>query len=675
MNQKHYELLNLFLNRPNAQFTYASLAAQMNVSDRSIRNYIAELNDFLQENRLPPIIVTPDKKLRLSDSESALSKLPNILNNLGLYQYSLSQQERVIAIYLLLICSPQITIQGIANELGISKKTCVNDMKDVMLEFEKAGVSFISTSRGYRTEISERFRRELIFQKLCNQIDIFNPGLAQSGLRTWIMQYFQLHIHNEFYPVVADWLQDHHLELDGRSFTRFNLFIAISIYRIQQRFFVQASPLDVQEIAPESFALAEDLSRCLTEAIQVVFPEPEVHYMADLVNRIIFPEHTQSYWHGVDIHLIIRVFLTGISQSLGINLTEDTLLQEQLTSHIKATLNRLTNGDLLTNHFKEELILKNEEVYHALKDHISVLEKSFHCKFDEDALAYVMLHIIASVERNYIAQPVRAYIVCNAGVASGIYLTERLRNYCRLDIISSIPAHKLQPLLDSSLEKPDLIITVIPLSNQTLPVVKISPLPTEKDFSLIQDAINMVLQKRRTSIFAPPVSEPSLPSFLSSPTHSLRELFSPELVLTDCRADTWQEAIRQAGSPLVKSGCVSDDYLQQIIQNVEINGPYFVLFPGIALAHAAPPSPDIDFCASIARFNPPVHFHHENNDPVYYVITFVSSDRPENHEKLFSLISLFSNIQYLQSFLNAETAKEFLRLLGYPQQEDEFPAD
>lgn len=199
--------------------------------------------------------------------------------------------------------------------------------------------------------------------------------------------------------------------------------------------------------------------------------------------------------------MIVRVFLTGVSQSIGLDLTNDALLQKQLVSHIDSTLGRLINGDLPTYHFKDELIERNQAVFDALKQNISILEKSLHCKFNEDALSYIMMHVIASIERTYIANPVRACIVCNAGVASGVYLAERLRNYCKLDIIATIPGHKLQMLLESSVEKPDLIISVIPLPPQSIPVITIPPLPTEKSL--------------------PPSRTPSIPCFRSDGTASL----------------------------------------------------------------------------------------------------------------------------------------------------------
>lgn len=664
MNPKHYELLNLFLTPSGRTFTYAALAEQMNVSVRSVRNYIAGVNDFLRENDLPLISVTHDRKLYLPVTEETRQKILTILRNLGRYEYSLSQKERITAVYLLMISSPQITASQIADELGTSKKTCANDMKGVMQEFEKNGISFVSTGRGYRTEISEYFRRDLIVHTLCNRLDITGTNASQSGLYTWVVQYFRLDALPAAQSVVTAWLHEHLLELDGLSYTKFTVSLLVAMSRIRQGFPVQPNSHWMQTASAECAYLADDLTQRLSGITGVFFTDAEVRYAADLINRIIWGEQEKKYWRGVDVQMIVRVFLTGVSQSIGLDLTNDALLQKQLVSHIDSTLGRLINGDLPTYHFKDELIERNQAVFDALKQNISILEKSLHCKFNEDTLSYIMMHVIASIERTYIANPVRACIVCNAGVASGVYLAERLRNYCKLDIIATIPGHKLQMLLESSVEKPDLIISVIPLPPQSIPVITIPPLPTEKVLTAVQNAVNSVLQKRRNCIFAPMDSGAELPAFLPEPKYSFREIFQPDMVLPECRAATWSEAIQAAGDLLIRAGYADEHYVREIIRNVTVNGPYFVLFPGIALAHAVAPDLDSDFHASIVRLTSPVSFHHEKNDPVYYVIAFISSDHERNHEKIFSLISLFSNARRLQSFINAETPEEFLELLG-----------
>lgn len=53
-------------------------------------------------------------------------------------------------------------------------------------------------------------------------------------------------------------------------------------------------------------------------------------------------------------------------------------------------------------------------------------------------------------------------------------------------------------------------------------------------------------------------------------------------------AADWEEAIRAAGQVLVNAGSITDQYILNMIQAVKELGPYIVLMPGLALAHAAP---------------------------------------------------------------------------------------
>ena len=60
------------------------------------------------------------------------------------------------------------------------------------------------------------------------------------------------------------------------------------------------------------------------------------------------------------------------------------------------------------------------------------------------------------------------------------------------------------------------------------------------------------------------------------------------------------------------------------------------------------------------RLTQPVRFGHETNDPVRYVIAFVSSNQKENNEKMFAMINLLSSAKRLQPLVSAVTPEEFL---------------
>ena len=674
INQKHYQLLGYFLNAYERHFFYRELAEFMRVSERSVRNYIVELNALLAEKSTCQILSAPDKSLYLSGTEKDRWKLMESLNHLDLRQYSLSHEERILAIILLLLSSHQSTVQSLSDELCTSKKTCLNDMKSVFSEFEKTGVLCRNTGRGYTLDISERFRRELIVRKLSSQIDVADTGGGQTGFTSWIYQYFHLDSRKTLFPTIMNWQSQNGLFLEGHQFDRFWLFIAVMLFRVQRKHFVQKAILNSEQSHDsDKLTLGEDLGNRLSQSFQIEIPPTEVLYITELIERIVFPESSNDYWCGVDMQLEIKVFLVGVSQRLRIDVSKDALLQERLVKHIKTSLQLLAKGEPLTSHFKHELTQQNPQLYLAVKDSISILERSFHCQYGDDAISFIMLHIIAAVERSLISQPVRAFVVCNAGVATGLYLVERLRNYCRLEILASIPAYKLDAALTTMIPKPDMIISTIPLPDQPLPVITIPVLPPERDLMAVQAMINHIQEERCKLVCSSALVQDLPQDHTPASSWTLEDIFHPSCIEPMCTASTWQDAIRAAGQLLQQQGYISKGYIDAMIQNVESNGPYIVFFPGIALAHAVPPEPDVLFQASIVRLVNPVHFGHEANDPVRYVIAFVSSDQQENTEKMFSMINLLSNAKQVQPLISAVTPEEFLQAFKTPHRKREDP--
>ena len=57
-------------------------------------------------------------------------------------------------------------------------------------------------------------------------------------------------------------------------------------------------------------------------------------------------------------------------------------------------------------------------------------------------------------------------------------------------------------------------------------------------------------------------------------------------VQTAEKAEDWKEAIRMAASPLLENGSIRASYIDAMIHNVEVNGPYIVIMPDVAMPHS-----------------------------------------------------------------------------------------
>jgi len=103
-------------------------------------------------------------------------------------------------------------------------------------------------------------------------------------------------------------------------------------------------------------------------------------------------------------------------------------------------------------------------------------------------------------------------------------------------------------------------------------------------------------------------------------------------------AASWPAAIRAAGRGLVEQGAAEDRYVERCVAQVESDGPYIVVAPGIALAHARPEDGARALGLSVAVLDHPVPFGHPVNDPVDVVFAFCSPDR-DAHVGLLSALA------------------------------------
>ncbi|CAH1851430.1 MULTISPECIES: PTS sugar transporter subunit IIA [Convivina] len=100
----------------------------------------------------------------------------------------------------------------------------------------------------------------------------------------------------------------------------------------------------------------------------------------------------------------------------------------------------------------------------------------------------------------------------------------------------------------------------------------------------------------------------------------------------------WQTALRVSSENLKEKQMITDVYVDEIIKNVETNGAYIVITPGVVMPHALATGPGVlDTGISFSKFNEPVYFE-ENN--------------PEKAGKLFFTLAAKDENQHLENIQN-----------------------
>ncbi len=124
------------------------------------------------------------------------------------------------------------------------------------------------------------------------------------------------------------------------------------------------------------------------------------------------------------------------------------------------------------------------------------------------------------------------------------------------------------------------------------------------------------------------------------------------------------EAIQLAAQPLVDDQKITSNYVNEIIDNLNQSGPYFVLMPHIALPHAQTKTDAvISNAIGITVLDKPVVFNSKANDPVKILITLAAKKSSDHLQVLSELSSLLDNQKFIELLQNAHNSKEIMDLI------------
>ena len=144
----------------------------------------------------------------------------------------------------------------------------------------------------------------------------------------------------------------------------------------------------------------------------------------------------------------------------------------------------------------------------------------------------------------------------------------------------------------------------------------------------------------------------------------LVDVFNEESIRLDELADTWQDAVRLVGSLLVEQESIEERYITAMIDAVKTLGPYIVIAPGIAIAHARPEDGAKKIGISLVRLKPPVEFGSKNNDPVDLVFGLSALDHDSHIDVLRDLAGILQNKEIIEVVRLSTSIEEIFKAIS-----------
>ena len=152
------------------------------------------------------------------------------------------------------------------------------------------------------------------------------------------------------------------------------------------------------------------------------------------------------------------------------------------------------------------------------------------------------------------------------------------------------------------------------------------------------------------------------------------DLLSPAAIRLDVEARDWEEAVRSAGALLTSDGIATEGYTQAMVDSLHANGPYIVIAPGFAFAHARPSAEVHRTGLSWVRLAHPVEFGHKRNDPVELVVAMAAADTTAHQAAMAQLAKVISSKPTMDELRQAPDADAVLAILARATAPKETPA-
>lgn len=144
----------------------------------------------------------------------------------------------------------------------------------------------------------------------------------------------------------------------------------------------------------------------------------------------------------------------------------------------------------------------------------------------------------------------------------------------------------------------------------------------------------------------------------------LNEIIPLQNIKTNINAENWEQAVRISGELLLKNKSIKENYILKMIENVKKYGPYIVISPGIALAHAESSDDVLKNDISMIILKNGVKFGNKANDPVKIIISF-SAKESKSHLKILSKLSeIMDNKNFYKKITNINKSEEIYTFIN-----------
>ncbi len=573
-NQRCGKILSILL-KTNNSITIKDLASQFDVSARTIRNDLKQLEIWLQERSIE-LVKKPGVGIWLNIKVENRKNLLAKVSKLEKYKDSVSPEKRKeFILKYLLYQDEKYTMQDLADKLFVSRSTIYKDLEQIEkwlkkynLNLERRqnyGIYVKGAEKDWRKAVADLLVKLKNNQELKNMLE--NELINDSNNKKDIYHQLEELFGDINFEDVEKIIQEVEIESDfiftDEAVTALVVHIAIALERLEKDKDIQMDneQLNILEDKKE-FALATKIAEKIELKWSYQLPKAEIGY----ISLHILGSKIQQHLDRKDVKTVIEnsdsktveialKIIQMTSEILAYNFKDDEELLLGLILHLRTAINRLKYGLSIRNPILREIKENYPSIFGAAWSSSVIFQKELDLKVNEDEVGFIALHLGAAVER--ITRDWKVIIVCSSGVGTSQLLASKIKKHLpQLEIVDILSAYELY---NKELENINFIISTIPLSDIRKDVVTVNAILNEVDLKKIKNKINHATEFDKDEF-----------NNIISPAREVKSLFEQDLVFANLDLKTPSEAINFLGNRLKEKGYVGQKFIEKVLERERI---------------------------------------------------------------------------------------------------------
>lgn len=633
MKKQHNELIKILAEDKEWQ-TARTLAMKLNVSERSVKNYIAEINQLLHDpiesSKRGYRMQMEDIKAFVRQDEAAIPQSP------GERQVYLMEWIITGAIR-----EEEIDLFDVSEKLCVSLETTKKDLAVVKKSFETYRLELQTHGSAVGIYGTERKKRKA-FRELIYQLFRENE-LEMSSIQKMIPQIDIVHLRG----ILMDESEKNSCYLNEYALMDILLDIAISMARIQNHCVLE----DKNEVTGE---YREDRYRLFTSILERIESDYAIHLdeieenelklmIMSLIRRRRPAEQTENPKEFLDerTYLLFVRILEYLKDEFDLDeLMEDEIFCYKFAGHLKNLLMRLRSGYSAKNMLTESIRESCPLTFECAIGIADIIEQEYGLQMDMSETAYLALHIGDRLEsRLEEKEKISCLVIFPQYYHVANRLLEKIEKEFK-DELSISCAYETQPE-----EKPEaeLIISTVPIRGADKgQFVLISPFCNQKDILAIKEHIQKIKGMR---------SNRKLQG-------RLKHVLNQKYFVKNPTFGSAEEAITYMTKRLIEDGMAAEDFTEKVLDREKQAS---TAFGKIALPHSLKMMGKSTGIFVIISEKPiPWHTQYVN---VVLLLCISERDRMLFYDIFDNLISLFVEEKYVQEIAKCKDYKEFENLM------------